>query len=102
MKINTLKKTKYAVKSTSAFNKSFKKVYKQGKNIQKLTDIVNKLANGEELEEKHKNHRLIDDKNYKKYEECHIEPDWLLIYQYNNDELILLLIKTGSHSELFK
>lgn len=53
------------------------------------------------LDVKYKNHNLTNDKNYKNCSECHIEPDWLLVYQYINNELILLLINTGSHSELF-
>lgn len=53
------------------------------------------------LDVKYKNHNLTNDKNYNNCSECHIEPDWLLVYQYINDELILLLINTGSHSELF-
>lgn len=101
MKINTLEKTKYELKSTNVFNKELRNVYKQGKNIQKLTDIVKKLANGEQLDEKYKNHKLIDDKRYKGCFECHIEPDWLLIYKYEDDALVLLLCNTGSHSYLF-
>lgn len=66
-----------------------------------MLEIVEKLANKEELEQKYKNHNLIDDKHYKNCGECHIEPDWLLIYQYNENELILLLVNTGSHSNLF-
>ena len=93
--------TKYDVKYTSTFKKTLKKVAKQGKDIDKLFKIVEKLANKEELEPKYKNHNLIDDKYYKNCCECHIEPDWLLIYQYNEKELILLLVNTGSHSNLF-
>lgn len=102
MKINILDGTKYEVKSTNDFNKQLRKVYKQGKNIQKLKDVVIKLANGEKLAEKFKNHKLNDDKRYKECSECHIEPDWLLIYKYIDNELILLLCNTGSHSDLFK
>mgnify|MGYP001659381956 len=51
---------------------------------------------------KYKNHSLVNDKYYKDCNECHINPDWLLIYRYNKDKLLLLLIDTGSHSELFK
>lgn len=74
---------------------------KQGKNIEELENIVQKLANKEELEPKYRNHKLIDDKYYKNCNECHIRPDWLLIYQYNEEELLLLLMNTGSHSGLF-
>ena len=53
------------------------------------------------LETKYKDHCLINNKLYKDCRECHIEPDWLFVYRYNRDELILLLVATGSHSELF-
>lgn len=92
---------KYNVQFTSKFKKSLRKVTKQGKDINKILDVVDKLANKEELEQKYRNHRLIDDKIYKNCAECHIDPDWLLIYQYIDNELILLLINTGSHSEVF-
>lgn len=91
----------YKVEYSSSFKKSLKKVTKQGKDIEKLLDVVDKLANNEELEEKYHNHNLISDKYYKDCRECHIEPDWLLIYKYVENDLILLLVKTGSHSELF-
>ncbi len=66
-----------------------------------MYEVIKKLANGTELEEKYKNHKLINDRTYKDCNECHIEPDWLLIYKVKNDKLILLLFATGSHSELF-
>ena len=94
-------KTKYQIKYTSDFKKNYKKIKKQGKNVEKLKYVVNKLANGIELEEKYKNHMLTDSKHYKNCGECHIEPDWLLVYQYINNELVLVLVTTGSHSELF-
>lgn len=90
----------YTVNFTNKFKKSLKKILKQGKNLDKLLDIVDRLANKEELELRYKNHKLVDDKYYKNCFECHIEPDWLLVYQYNENELILLLINTGSHSEV--
>ena len=94
-------KIKYQIRYTSSFKKNYKKIKKQGRDIDKLKYIISKLANGLELEEKYKNHILFDDKYYKNCKECHIEPDWLLIYQYIDNELILLLIATGTHSELF-
>ena len=93
--------TKYEVKYSNVFKKSLKKIHKQGKDIDKLMVVVKKLANKEELEEKYKNHHLVNDKYYKNCYECHIEPDWLLIYRYIESELILLLVDTGSHSKLF-
>ena len=97
----SLENTKYEIKGTSKFKKQLKKVIKQGRDINKLIEVLNVLSNGEELEEKYKNHNLVNNKYYKGCQECHIEPDWLLIYKYNNNELILFLIETGSHSELF-
>lgn len=91
----------YKVSYSSKFKKSLKKATKQGKDIEKLLDIVDKLACKEELEPKYKNHNLIDNKYYKNCGECHIEPDWLLVYRYYDEELILLLVDTGSHSNLF-
>lgn len=93
--------TKYEVKSSQTFDKGLKKAVKQGKNIEKLKAVVYKLANKEPLEPKYHDHNLVNDKYYKNVRECHIEPDWLLIYQYIEDELILLLVNTGSHSNLF-
>lgn len=97
--INT--KTKCYIEYTSNFKKRYKKIVKQGKDINKLKIVIEKLANNEVLEQKYKDHSLINDKYYKNCRECHIEPDWLLIYQYQDDELILLLLSTGSHSDLF-
>lgn len=93
---------KYDVDFTNVFKKQIKKITKQGKDLNKLKNVVKKLASDIKLEEKYKDHSLIDDKNYKNCRECHIEPDWLLIYQYQDDKLILLLIETGSHSDLFR
>ena len=92
---------KYEVVYSKKFEKSLKKIQKQNKNIDELLDVIDKLAFKEELDPKYRNHKLIDDKNYKSCCECHIRPDWLLIYQYNDNELLLLLINTGSHSDLF-
>ncbi|MGN0993027.1 MAG: type II toxin-antitoxin system YafQ family toxin [Bacilli bacterium] len=96
-----LENTKYEVKGTTKFKKQLKKSVKQGKDITKLIEVLNVLSNGEELEGKYQNHNLVNNKYYKDCKECHIEPDWLLIYKYNNNELILFFIETGSHSELF-
>ena len=92
----------YRVVLSSNFKRQYKKAGKQGKNLEKLKVVINKLANGEILESKYKDHSLINDKYYKNCRECHIESDWLLIYQYEDNELNLLLVATGSHSNLFK
>lgn len=92
---------KYKVVYSTKFKKSLKKIKKQNKDLDELLDIIDKLAFKEELEPKYRNHKLIDDKYYKNCCECHIKPDWLLIYQYNDNELLLLLMNTGSHNDLF-
>lgn len=92
---------KYKVDFTSKFKKQRKQLINQGKDINKLDIIITKLASGELLSFIYKDHKLNDSKYYYNCRECHIEPDWLLIYRYDNDELILLLIATGSHSNIF-
>lgn len=92
---------KYDVVHSNKFKKDLKLLIKQGKDINKLLDIVDALANKEILESRYKVHKLFDNKYYKNCFECHIEPDWLLIYQYNEEKLILLLMNSGTHSELF-
>ena len=87
------------LKTTTKFNKDLKLIKKRGYNIKKLEKIVNKLLNQEILEEKYKDHKLIGD--YEGCRECHIEPDWLLIYYIENDILTLTLSRTGTHSDLF-
>lgn len=90
---------KYAVKPTSKFQRDLKRAQKRGYDISLLTDIIKKLANGEPLPEKNKDHSLSGD--YAGCRECHITPDWLLIYEIDNGELILYLTRTGTHSDLF-
>lgn len=92
---------KYEIVSTSAFKKELKIIKKRHKDLDKLRKVVNKLSNGEVLDEKYRDHSLVVSTRFKDCRECHIEPDWLLVYRINNDELILLLVETGSHSDLF-
>ena len=94
-------KTKYKIEFTNNFNRQFKKIVKQNKDISKFLKIVERLANNDVLELKYRNHNLENNKKYKNCKECHIEPDWLLIYQVQDDKLILLLFATRSHSDLF-
>lgn len=89
---------KYKIKATTRFSKDMKRIQKQGKNLDKLFVVIDKLANGETLEQKYKDHALSG--NYEGFRDCHIEPDWLLIYMYDDGELILYLSRTGSHSDL--
>lgn len=91
---------KYEVKFTNQFKKDLKLAKRQGKNLDKLYTVIDKLANDKTLEQKYKDHNLSG--NYKNCRECHIEPDWLLIYEIIDDVLILMLQRLGSHSELFK
>lgn len=91
----------YEVVLTSAFKRKLKIIKKQNKKLYKLTEVVNKLANNEKLDIKNRDHQLITNLKLKNYRECHIEPDWLLIYKKDDNNLILYLIETGSHSDLF-
>lgn len=84
--------------TTNQFEKELKKLKKQGKDLKKLTDIIRLLVDGKQLPEKHRNHKLQG--NYKGTWECHIEPDWLLIYTKNPS--YIRLERTGFHSDLFK
>lgn len=84
---------------SNRFKKDLKLAIKRGYNIELLDDVVNKLAMQKALEEKYKDHELTGD--FKGFRECHITPDWLLIYQIIDNELILYLSRTGSHSDLF-
>lgn len=79
----------YSVRPTTKFQKDLKRIAKRGYDISMLTEVIKKLANGERLPEKNKDHALSGD--YSGYRECHITPDWLLIYEIENDELILYL-----------
>ncbi len=94
--------TKYKIDFTSNFKNQLKKIIKQNKDINELLEVITKLANLETLDSKYRNHNLINDKTYKDCSECHIQPDWLLIYKYVDDKLVLVLFAIGSHSELFR
>lgn len=91
---------KYSLVLTGRFKRSLRLAEKRGLNIDLLETIVEKLLHGIPLEEKYRDHALSG--NYKGYRECHIQPDWLLIYLIENDILTLTLIDTGTHADLFK
>lgn len=91
----------YTLQQTSGFKKSLKKMKKRGKDLAKLGAVVDKIMAGETLEPKYRNHKLEDDGGRKNCWECHIEPDWLLVYRKEREQLILLLLETGTHSDLF-
>ena len=90
----------YKIKYSKEFKKSLKKITKQGKNIDKLLNVVDMLSNKQQLDSKYKDHFLYSDKRFKDCRDCHIESDWVLIYKYLEDEIVLLLVNTGSHSEV--
>lgn len=85
---------------TNSFKKDFKKISKQSKDLNLIKDVIKRLSQEEPLEVKHKDHSLIG--SYRGKRECHITPDWLLIYEVNNKNKELVLHRTGSHSELFR
>ena len=90
---------KLQVKFSNKFKNDLKLAKKQNKNIDKLFIVIEKLANQEKLDDKYRDHLLIGE--YKGLRECHIEPDWLLIYYIENNTLTLVLARLGSHSDLF-
>ena len=90
---------KLQVKFSNRFKSDLKLAKKQNKNLDKLFLVIEKLANLEKLDDKYRDHSLVGE--YKGLRECHIEPDWLLIYYVENNTLILVLSRLGSHSDLF-
>lgn len=90
---------KYTVKPTTRFQKDLKRVQRRGYKISLLTDIIKKIAKGELLPEQYRDHALTG--SYAGCRECHITPDWLLIYEIFEGDLILYLTRTGTHSDLF-
>ena len=90
---------KYTIRPTTRFQKDLKRAQKRGYNISLITAVIKKLAEGMPLTEKNKDHPLTG--NYAGCRECHITPDWLLVYEIDNEDLILYLTRTGTHSDLF-
>lgn len=83
------------------FKKDFKLAVKMCCNIAELQNVISLLANEQPLPEKYRDHALANSREYKDVRECHIQPNWLLIYKIYKDSLILKLIRTDSHSDLF-
>ncbi len=83
---------------SNQFKKDYKKLVSQGKDITKLKNIIEKLLRNQPLEKKYKDHKLSGE--WKGFRDCHIEPDWLLIYRKTSE--VLYIERTGSHSELFR
>ena len=90
---------KYEIVSSNQFRKDLKLAQKRGYDLNKIKEVIAALANGETLDEKYRDHWLTG--SYGGYRECHIQPDWLLVYQIDNGQLILFLARTGTHSDLF-
>lgn len=84
---------------SNRFLKDLRLAKKRGLDLSSLEEVVNKLANQEKLDEKYQDHPLSGD--YSDFRECHIKPDWLLVYSIDDEELELFLFRTGSHSDLF-
>jgi len=92
-------KTTRRVRRTSQFKKGYKNSEKQGRNMKLVEDIIIMLANDEPLAAKYKDHALVG--NWKGFRECHVTPDWLLVYKKTDkNELLLTLTRLASHSEL--
>ena len=89
----------YKIQFTSKMKKDVKRMKKRGRDISKLTSVLSILAFGAHLPERFHDHQLSG--NMSDFRECHIEPDWLLIYRTNKTELMLFLFRTGTHSDLF-
>ena len=90
---------KYEVKFTAQFKRDYKRIKKRRINIAELQAVVAMLAEGKTLPETYRDHALIG--SYRNARECHIKPDWLLIYSISNEILVLELMRTGSHSDWF-
>lgn len=91
---------KYTLQRTASFKKDYKLIKKRGYDMSKLVAVVSVLADGQDLPAVYSDHALTG--NWKGYRECHIQPDWLLVYKIIDDCLILSLTRTGTHSDIFK
>ena len=90
---------KYEIVPSNQFKKDLKLAQKRGCDLAKIKKVIAMLADGETLDEKYRDHWLTGD--YGGYRECHIQPDWLLVYRIDGERLILFLARTGTHSDLF-
>lgn len=88
----------YQLKFTTTYKKSYKLMKKRGLDITLLNDVVDQMRQGKQLDEKYHDHGLSG--NFAGFRECHIKPDWLLVYLIENDVLTLTLVDTGSHSDM--
>lgn len=88
----------YRVKFTSAYKRAYKKMKKRGLDITLLDEVVDRLRRGEKLAERYRDHALTG--NFHDFRECHVKPDWLLIYMIEENILTLTLVNTGSHADV--
>lgn len=89
------------IEFTGQFKKDYKTAIRRGCDPEDLTTVISLLAAEQALPEKYRDHALTNSKKYKDMRECHIRPDWLLVYKIYADRLLLELIRTGTHSDLF-
>jgi mRNA interferase YafQ len=91
----------YKPKYTKSFNKDIQRLERSGSHdIEKLKVVIQKLINGEPLEPRYKDHKLIG--NYEGHRDCHVEPDWILIYRIDREAQTITFTRTGSHADLFE
>lgn len=91
--------SRFKIVQTGIFKKDLKHLIKRGYDLSLIGNVVDILASGNKLPPEYKDHNLLG--KYKECRECHITPDWLLIYEISNEKLILYLTRTGTHSDLF-
>jgi len=89
----------YHLKFTSEYKRAYKRMKKRGVDLALLDEVVDRLRRGEMLEARYRDHALSG--NFRGFRECHIKPDWLLVYLIENDILTLTLVDTGSHADIF-
>ncbi|MEE0546744.1 MAG: type II toxin-antitoxin system YafQ family toxin [Peptococcaceae bacterium] len=89
----------YRVKFTTAYKRAYKLMKKRGADMALLDDVVDQLRRGETLAPRYRDHGLSG--KFQGFRECHIKPDWLLVYLIENDVLTLTLVDTGSHADIF-
>jgi mRNA interferase YafQ len=94
-----MQKYKYSIEYTNKFDKDLKKIIKRGYDTNLIKSVIDQLATHGKLPASYKPHKLKGD--YLGAWECHIKPDWLLVWRQDNDKLILLMLATGTHSDLF-
>lgn len=101
MKIN-ISNPKYDISVSALFKNQFKLINKKSDLKSKVIDVITKLANGEQLDVKYKDHKLNNYLGYKDCRECHVAPDCLLVYRRIEDKLVLVLVTIGKHNNVFK